>query len=332
MPAPRAAENNTMKKLFLSVSLAGLFLSGCVFINLPKQEPLVEKVVAGKGGAKVLLVNVTGIITSDERRGALGIGAKPNRLSLFKEELDLAANDKDIKAVVVVVNSPGGTVTACDVMHHELKNFRDKRKGVPVITEMVDFGASGGYYIATATDKILAHPTTITGSIGVIAYNLNASGLMEKLGISDQTVKSGDKKDIGSPLRSMTEEERKILQSGIDSLYERFLSVIKEGRPGLAALPAEELKKIADGRIYTADQALKLKLIDKIGYTDDAIEFVKGLAGIKEATVVTYAPPRAYKNNIYSMTEEEARLNLINIDGSSFADRFGMSFMYLWAP
>jgi protease-4 len=148
----------------------------------------------------------------------------------------------------------------------------------------------------------------------------------------NQTIKSGDKKDIGSPLKQMSDDERKILQSVIDSMYERFLTVITEGRADLTGMNPVELKKIADGRIYTAEQALKLKLIDKTGYMDDAVEYAKGLAGIKEARLITYAPERSYKNNIYSLAGEQAKINLINIDGSALTGKFGMSFMYLWMP
>lgn len=323
-----------MKKLALLLFLLCTFLYGCVFINLPKDVPLEEKTVGGKGTAKILVMDFSGIIIEDNGRSLFG--KKPGRLALLKEELDLAAKDDDIKAIILRINSPGGAVTVCDIMSHEIALFKKNRR-LPVIAEFMDIAASGGYYIAAASDKIIAHPTTVTGSIGVIAYSLNASGLLDKIGISNQTIKSGDKKDIGSPLRPMTEEERLIMQSIIDEMYERFLTVITNGRPELAKLDRAALRKIADGRIYTADQALKLKLIDRIGYMDDAIDFAKEAAGIKEARIITYSQPRAYKNNIYSMAESlgdgaAPQVNLINIDGSLLSERLGMRFMYLWAP
>ncbi|MBI5888563.1 MAG: signal peptide peptidase SppA [Deltaproteobacteria bacterium] len=325
-----------MKRLSSILCLLCLLLTGCVFISLPKEVPLEEKTLGGRGADKILVIDLSGIITEDGGRGRWLFGQKPGRLALLKEELDLAAKDTDIKAVILRINSPGGAVTVCDIMNHEMALFKKKRN-LPVIAEFMDIAASGGYYIAAASDKIVAHPTTVTGSIGVIAYNLNASGLLDKIGISDQTIKSGNKKDIGSPLRPMTEEDRRIMQSIIDEMYERFLTVITGGRPELAKLDRAELKKIADGRIYTAEQALKLKLIDRIGYMDDAIELAKEAAGVKEARVIAYSSPRAYKNNIYSMAETldagaAPQVNLVNIDGSLLSERLGMRFMYLWAP
>lgn len=315
-----------MKKIFLLSVLSLFFLGGCVFINLPSLQPLREKVVGGKGADKVLLIDVSGLITEDEAANILGVETRPNITARIKEELTLASDDDGVKAVVLRINTPGGSVTTCDIISHEIANFKKKRK-VPVVAELMDVAASGGYYIAASADRIIAHPTTVTGSIGVIAYNLNASGLLEKIGVTNQTIKSGDKKDIGSPLRPMTEEERKILQSVLNGMYDRFLQVILDGRKGLTR---EELVKIADGRIYNAAQAVDLKLIDSVGYLDDAIEAAKESAGIKEARIITYSPPRAYKNNIYSGPEAAPKgINIINID-PGFSKRFGMSFMYLW--
>lgn len=312
--------------------LLSLFLAGCIIINLPRPEPLTEKVIGGKGADKVLVMDISGVISAEERGGSLSLREKPNLIALIREQLDLASEDRNIRSVILRINSPGGDVTACDIINHEISDFRKKRKNTPIIAELMDVAASGGYYVAVAADKIVAHPTTVTGSIGVISYNINASGLMDKIGIADQTIKSGDKKDIGTPLRHMTEDERRILQSVIDSMYERFLDVIVAGRKDLASLDRNELKKIADGRIYTAEQALRLKLIDKVGYMDDAIAMAKESAGIKEATIVTYAPESSYKNNIYSLTGYPSTINLVNIDAGTLAGRLGIRFMYMWMP
>jgi len=316
------------KKLVLTVA-ALFFLTGCVFISLPGVQPLVEKVVGGKGAGKVLLVDISGVISDDDAKNLIGLETSPNITARIKEELTIASSDDDVKAVVLRINSPGGSVTTCDIISHEIKEFKKKRK-VPVVAELMDVAASGGYYIAASADRIIAHPTTVTGSIGVIAYNVNASGLMQKIGVTDQTIKSGGKKDIGSPLRPMTEEERKILLSVINGMYDRFIDVVLEGRKGL---DREALLKLADGRIYSAPQALDLKLVDSIGYLDDAIEEAKREAGLKEARVVTYSAPKAYKNNIYSSAGpvEPASLNIINLD-PGFSKRFGLSFMYVWMP
>jgi len=309
-----------------------LFLHGCIIITIPGGvQPPVEKVLGGKGADKVLVVDISGVITGGEHTNVLGAQTEPNIIARIKEELNLAAKDGHVKAVVLRINSPGGSVTTCDIINHELKAFKKEKKLV-VIAELMDVAASGGYYIAAASDGIVANPTTVTGSIGVIAYNISAAGLMEKIGITNQTIKSGDKKDIGSPLKTMTPEEKKILQSVIDGMYERFLDVVMEGRPG--AFTREELRTIADGRIYNADQALKLKLIDRIGYMEEAVELAKEKAGIKDARIVTYSQPRAYKNNIYSglLSNAPETVNLINIDAGPLSGRVGLDFMYLWTP
>ena len=315
-----------MKRLLLTILLISFYIEGCVSVNIPGPGPLTEHVVGGKGADKILIIDISGIILDKEEENFMGLKTTPRLTARIREELDKASEDNSVKAVILRINTPGGTVTTCDIINHELKNFK-KKTGKIIVSEFMDIAASGGYYIAAASDKIVAHPTNITGSIGVVAYNINASGLLEKIGISNETIKSGDKKDIGSPLRPITSEEREILQGIIDSLYKRFLDVVSEGRKEIAR---EELKRIADGRVYTAEQALKIKLIDHIGYLDDAIEIAKGMAGIKDATIITYAMPSSYKSNIYAAQNMPNTLNLVNIDAGSFIGLPGMRFMYLW--
>src|SRR5262249_9481248 len=163
----------------------------------------------------------------------------------------------DGKAVIVRINSPGGTVTASDIMFKELQMFKQTAK-VPVVAVLMDVAASGGYYVALGADTIVAHPTTVTGSIGVIMLTLDAEGLMHKLGGSAAAIKSGERKDMGSPFRAMTLEERQIFQIVIDGLQGQFLTRLVESRK----IPMDAAKRIADGRVYTAQQALDLRLID----------------------------------------------------------------------
>lgn len=317
-----------MKKTPFVILFIVFFIEGCVSINIPRVGPLTEQVIGGKGKDKVLLMDISGMIFDKEEQDLIGLKTMPRLTARIKEELDKASEDEKVKAVVLRINSPGGTVTTCDIINHEIRNFK-KKTGKVVVAELMDVAASGGYYIAVASDRIAAHPTSITGSIGVVAYMVNASGLMEKIGIANETIKSGDKKDIGSPLRPMTPEERDILQGIINNLYNRFLDAVAEGRK---AIPRDELKKIADGRIYTAEQALGLKLIDRIGYLDDAIEIAKNEVGIKEAVIITYARPGSYKSNIYSGLDMPSVINLVNIDAGSFFGSLGIRFMYLWMP
>ena len=317
-----------MKKIIFIILVISFYIEGCVSVNIPRVGPLTEHIIGGKGADKILIMDISGVILDKEEENLIGLKTVTRLTARIREELDKASEDKGVKAVVLRINSPGGTVTTCDIINHELKNFK-KKTGKIIVAEFMDIAASGGYYIAAASDRIVAHPTNITGSIGVVAYKINASGLLEKIGISNETIKSGDKKDIGSPLRPMTSEEREILQGIIDSLYNRFLDAVAEGRKEIAR---EELKRIADGRVYTAEQALKLKLIDHIGYLDDAIEVAKDGAGIKDATIITYARPGSYKSNIYAAWDMPDTLNLVNIDAGSFIGFPGIRFMYLWMP
>lgn len=332
-----------MKKISIFATTAmALLLNGCVYVSIPfpEAEPLAEKVIGGHGPDKVLVVDLSGVISDDEVESFAGINTEQNITARVKEELDLAYADKAVKAVVLRINTPGGSVTTCDIITHEIAEFK-KDKKIPIVAELMDTAASGGYYIAVTADKIIAHPTTVTGSIGVIAYNVNAAGLLEKIGVVDATIKSGDKKDIGSPLRPMTKDDKAILQSIINELYDKFIDTIMEGRKS-AGLTREALLKLADGRIYTANQAKEAKLIDSIGYLDNAIDEAKEAAGLKgkDATIITYAQRSNYKSNIYSKAYAKAveskpagnQVNIVNIDARSLTRRVGASFMFLWTP
>ena len=322
--------------LTISTCILGLCLflaSGCSFISVslvPPVEPLKETTVMGKGKEKVLIIEISGIISEEEKRGLAGISGEPDMVARIKEELKTAAKDKHLKAVILRINSPGGTVTASDMIYHEIEQFK-KKTGNKVIACIMDLGASGGYYVAVSADKIVAHPTTVTGSIGVIMLNLSVEGLLQKIGVKDTSIKTGEHKDMGSPLKTMTEEERKIFQGVLDNMYERFLSVIAENRKELTN---EKLKSLADGRIYTARQALDYGLIDQIGYLDEAIELAKNEAGLTTARVIIYHRPGSYKNNIYSQLSNSSfsTINLLNIDLKTFVRSGTPSFMYLWAP
>ncbi len=324
--------SNTRKgcHVLFMVILLLLFSTGCSFvIPISGVRPLAEKTVGGEGRDKILLIDISGMISGKKRSAALGLTERPSLVEQVKEALDKAEKDGAVKAVILRINSHGGTVTASDIIHHEIKGYKE-RTGAVVIAEMLDVAASGGYYIATAADTIIAHPTTVTGSIGVVLFKLNVEGLMEKVGLEEESIKSGDMKDIGSPFRGMTSEEREILQGVIDTMYERFLDVVADGRK----IERRKLREIADGRIYTARQALDLNLIDEIGYLDDAIEEAKKAAGLEEARVVTYGRPSDYRGSIYSLSDLNLSVmsNLIGIDGEELMERLSMSFMYRWMP
>lgn len=311
--------------LALCLSLAG---AGCITIDLPggRIEPLVETVVAGEKGPKILLLEIDGVIQdTPETSGLFGVTSE-SMVARVREELQLAREDDEIRALLLRIDSPGGTVTASDLLHREIQRFKQER-GIPVVAQLMGLATSGGYYVALAADRIQAYPTTVTGSIGVIFMNVNVAGLMEKLGVENQTITSGRFKDSGSLLRRMRPEERAHLQSVLDEQYGRFLEVLRQGRP---ALGDDEIRAVADGRIFSAGQALDHGLVDAIAFLDDAVAEAERRAGISSSRVVTYHRPREYRNNLYTRparpTEPDAGL----------VDRWltpeGPAFLYLWAP
>jgi len=318
----------------LPAAALGVLLAGCSLISLdltPRIEPLREQTVEGGGPAKILLMDVSGFLSDEGAAPGLVIGAPPPpRVPLLvrvREELTKAAGDPDVRALVVRINSAGGTVTASDVIYRELDLFK-RATGRPVVAVMLDVAASGGYYIALAADTIVAHPTSVTGSIGVVMVTLSAEGLLQKLGLSTTTIKSAERKDMGSPLRALTDEERKIFQAVIDSLYGQFVAKLAESRK----LPLETARKVADGRIYTAQQALELKLIDRIGYMPDAVEVAKRAIGVEEARVVVYRRPRAYSATYYARAEPPAGAVEGSLAQLGAVLGAGPRFLYFWWP
>jgi protease-4 len=289
--------------------------------------PLKEQTLEGEGRPKILLLDVSGFISEKERRS--GLRTESSLVATVKEALQIAEKDTDVMGVIVKINSPGGTVTASDIIYHELVSFREQ-KGVPVYAVITDVGASGAYYVASAADKIMAHPTSITGSIGVVAMKFNLESLMAKIGVQEETLKSADKKDMMSHFRPSTPEEKEILQSIMDSLHERFVDVVMAGRKG--NLGRKEIEPLADGRIYTSGQALESGLIDRIGYLENAVEMMKESLQIEEARVVTYVRPGSYKGTIYSASQGPGMVNLININADALSQTHGVQFMYLWSP
>jgi protease-4 len=320
-----------MRKLLL-VCLAVMLTSSCALVSVnlqPETRPLEEKLLEGEGADKVVLVSIEGIITEEKPRPKPFSLTEPvGMIALLKEQLTKAEKDPAVKALVVKVNSPGGGVTASDIIYHELAAFKN-RKEIPVVACLMDVAASGGYYAACAADRIIAHPTTVTGSIGVLAIKVSAAGLLGKIGIENETLATGDKKDMWSPLRPLTVEERAIFREIIDSLDERFLAVVTSTRKPAAAA----LATFSDGRILEAGEAVRLGLIDRLGYVDDAIEEAKALAGIKEARVVTYARPREWRHNVYSVLGPPREPSLLGFDAGWLSTLGpGVHFLYLWAP
>lgn len=305
--------------------LAAVGLLGCVTVNLPfGTGSLEQQVVYGTKGPKILMVDISGFLSSqasdDFLRPEEAITARVH------QELKLAAEEGDIRALLLRVDSPGGSVTASEILYDEIERFKQEHH-VPVVVQMMGVAASGAYYVSMAGDQVRAYPTTVTGSIGVVMLGVNLSGLMAKLGIENQTLTTGPYKDAGSPLRPMRPAERAQLQSVEDDLFHRFLAVVDKGR---AKLTPQQVRKLADGRVYSAEQALHNGLIDAIGTLPEAVDATKAAAGIEgEARVVVYHRPSELRENLFSTRSLErdpaAR-------GSVRAESGGPGFLYLWQP
>ena len=224
-------------------------------------------------GDKIGVIEIRGVITQ-----SFGI----------IEELQQYNEDERVKAIILRIDSPGGGVGPSQEIYREIQKIRSgKRK--KIITSMGSVAASGGYYIASASDLIIANPGTITGSIGVLMEFTNIEELFKKIGIKGVVLKSGEHKDIGSPFREMTPEEKKLIQSVIDNVHQQFIQAVMEGRN----LERSKVIEVADGRILTGEQAKKLGLVDQLGNLQDAIDTAARMAGIEGKPVVLY-PKRKF--------------------------------------
>lgn len=232
-------------------------------------------------GPAVAVIGVNGPIVSGEApefdfTGPTAVAASGSIARLIRQ----AARDPQVKAILLRVDSPGGSVIGSDEIYHALKQANK-----PVVVHMGALAASGGYYVSMAADHIVAHPDTLTGSIGVISEFTNIEGLYEKLGLKSTVIKSGEFKDFGNPTSPFTEEDRKLWQAVIDETYESFVRIIADNR----GMTVEEVKRLADGRIYTGRQAYSLKLVDQLGYFEDAVNEAASRGGIKgEPRVIEY--------------------------------------------
>ncbi|MCF8053292.1 MAG: signal peptide peptidase SppA [Desulfobacterales bacterium] len=329
------AEGDMNRNLFFRAILALLFsavtVCGCagprVTLFPDAADPLREFTLSGKDKGKLLVISVKGII-DDEPKKRL-IRTEPSAVEEIVSQLRLAEEDEEIKAVMFKIDSPGGTATAADLLYHEIMAYK-KRSGATIFAALMNVAASGGYYIALPADRIFAHPTSITGSVGVVFMRPKLDGLMEKIGVSVKVSKSGKNKDMGSPFRPETEEEEKILQDLTDRLAHRFVEKVRMHRP----LDDQALSEIATARIYLAEDARALGLVDEIGYLSDALAAAKTLAGLAEnARVIVYRRSQYANDTIYNPATSrqhspDAPKLEIALPGASTKIRTG--FYYLW--
>jgi protease-4 len=290
---------------------------------------LVEKGVIADSGCrrdKIALVDVDGLLVNNSLAGLGSVGENP--VSLFREKLDAVAADPGYCAVVLRIHSPGGGVTASDIMRHDLRAFQERTK-LPVVACLMDLATGGAYYVGTAADHVMAHPTTVTGGMGVILNLYNLKDAMAYFNVEAVPVKAGRYVDLGSPAEPMPEEARAILQRVADEFHARFRDAVRQGRPQHDPSRKEDF----DGRVFTASQALERRLIDSIGYVDDAVDAARRLGRCPSARVVLLRREHDPARSPYATTPNsplQGGLMPLSIPG---LDRSQLpTFLYLWQP
>ena len=322
------SSTSTLLLAALLASIGGCLPNSLLVVPVRTNRQLVETTLLREAllAPKIAIIDVEGILANADSPALLSDGE--HAVSLLLEKLDHARHDRRVKAVILRINSPGGTVAASELMHAEIVNFRNTT-GKPVIAMTMDVAASGGYYIATACDEIVSLESTVTGSIGVIMQLFDVTGTMSKLGVRSNAIKSGDRKAGGSPFQSLSEADRQIFQNIIDEMYERFVHVVDDGRP---QLNIEQVRALADGRVYSAKQALELGLIDRITTMPEAIALTKERIGARHANLIAYRRPHGYAANYYAAAgRPTGEVNMFHIQTPSWLHSRAR-FMYLWSP
>ncbi len=338
-----AAGQRMMRQMPYQLGLLAicLLLSGCkqpmqvvtrsaVVLGSPPLKnikPLLEMPVqrGGDRSAKIALIDVDGLLLNRNMMGIFSAGENP--VAIFREKLDRVAADGCYRGVVLRIHSLGGGVTASDIMRRDLEAFQAKTH-LPVVACIMDVGAGGAYYLATACDRIWAHPTSMVGGMGVMLNLYNLQDTMAQFNVVGVTVKSGQHADLGTPIGATTEESRKLLQQISDQLHRRFRDVVATSRPGIDVSNAS----LFDGRIFTGPQAQELKLIDDVGYLDDALDSVRHLAGCPQAAVMVLHRYQDMAHTVYDVTpntpvQSQLLPTLPGLNRSQLP-----TFLYMWQP
>jgi protease-4 len=320
-----------MRRLYiLLVAAILLSLMACaapkIKLGTDATDPLKEYTLEGSAKEKILLIPVRGIISDSPKQGLISSG--PSLVEQVVAHLRKAQKDKDIKAVLFKISSPGGTITASDVLYHEIAAFKE-RTGAKVVVAMMEISTSGAYYMSLPADAIVAHPTSLTGSVGVIFLQPKFKGLMDKIGVAVDVNKYGKFKDMGSPFRAGSEEEYRLIQKTVNDLGERFVNLVRKHRK----LDTASLAEMSTARVFLSDEALKMGLIDKVGYLDDAVKEAKRLARLLEdARVVVFRRDAYPEDNLYNVAgvaAENFKPAVINIELPDILN-LNAGFYYLW--
>jgi protease-4 len=274
--------------------------------------------------SELAVIRINGVITEYTRNSGL-FEYSEDPVSAVVNRLDIIKADKNVRGVLLVIDSPGGGVTASDILYNAVQEFKEET-GLPVVAMMKQVAASGAYYVASAADSIMAYPTSLTGSIGVIVYGFNFNGLMEKYGVEYVAIKTGEYKDLMSPFKKTEQKEIVWMQGIVEKMLDRFIDAVDRGRENLTR---EEVVALADGKIYIAQDALEKGLIDGIGYFDDAVEMLSQRAGVSGPKLIEFRRERNIRD-ILSWVRAGSRRALVSeilvLEG--LQDPFGL--YYLW--
>lgn len=343
-PAPFRALSRTSARaasLLGAILLAALTLGGCLptkfVIDLDPEEGRLRPVQvladdkADASSPRIALIEVTGVISHAPAGGGV-FASSTNSVNSLVARLQVAEKDPTIKGVVLRINSPGGTVAASDTMYSELRRFREV-SDKPIVASMGEVAASGGYYIALAADRLVAQPSSVTGSIGVLMQTINISKGLAKLGIEARALTSGPNKDLASPLEAVREPHYEILREMTLDFYEGFRAKVVEHRP---QIPPAQLDAATDGRVFTGRQALAAGLVDELGGVRESFARAKQLAGLEHATLVAIVqegrrPLSPYGALASSDAVPGTQINLVQLNADA-ALAPGAGFYYLWSP
>ena len=320
-------------RLMVLILASIVMMGGCaapqVKLFSDASDPLRESILQGTEKGKVLVVPLRGVISTRPEEGTLR--TMPSMVQEVVSQLRMAEKDEEIKCLLLTVDSPGGTATASDVLYNEILAYKERTK-VKIVVSMMDIAASGGYYVSLPADVIFAHPTTITGSIGVVFMRPNVTGLIDKIGFSMDVNKSGKNKDMGSPFRRPTAEEIQMLQELTDGLADRFVTLVTKHR----GLEEATLSTVSTARVYLPDEAKALGLIDKIGYLDEAIAEAIEISGLPEkAKVVAYRRTVFPNDNLYNPLTTRSSIHarpLLDLGIQNAATHSSPGFYYVWTP
>ena len=336
LPQPRRCSH---VGFWISISVLGVFLLFSMIVNMGlfvglaaksgtsiggKAEDefptFTEKWSYGAGDVKAVRIAVEGAIFRESEESIFGI--RYDRIEAIIRQIRAAKNDEAVKAILLEVDSPGGDLTSSDEIYKALQDFKQSAEGRKIVVFVRSMAASGGYYVSAPADWIIAEPTSIIGSIGVIMQTLNWKGLSDRIGLTDVTIKSGTNKDLLNPFRDVSPEQVAQLQVMIDSMYQQFFTIVQTNR----SIDTESLKAIADGRIFSADIALKNRLIDQIGYWEDAAAKVSELLGETAVRIVRYER----RPEFFELLSEIK--SPISLSRSGLSDAATPRLMYLWRP